>query len=76
MIKRIQAIMLVLLLLCGNVFAISSESNYTSSYFSDTSNLEEVKLIDQLYEYGLISGIINPTENRLGVFGPNDLVTY
>ena len=78
MVKRIQQviifILLASLLFCGNVFA-QDTSDYTSPYYSDTSSLEEAELIDRLYEYGFMGGVITPTETKRGRFGPNNVVT-
>lgn len=78
MVKRIQqvvSLLLALLLLCGTALATDNSNNYTSPYYSDTQNLEENIVIDRLYEYGLMDGIIAPQKEELGVFGPNDVVT-
>lgn len=63
MVKRTQqvvSLLLALLLLCGTVLATGNSNNYTSPYYSDTQNLEENIVIDRLYEYGLMDGIIAP----------------
>jgi len=63
MVKRIQQVIIILLLasiLCGTAFAAGKDVDYTSPYYSDTSNLEEQIIIDRLYEYGLMDGIIAP----------------
>ena len=79
MVKRIQqavCLLLALLLLCGIAFAAGDNSNYTSPYYSDTQNLEENIVIDRLYEYGLMDGIIAPQKDEQGVFSPDDVVTH
>ena len=78
MVKRIQQVIIILLLasiLCGTAFAAGKDVDYTSPYYSDTSNLEEQIIIDRLYEYGLMDGIIAPQKEERGVFGSEDVVT-
>lgn len=79
MVKRIlrviNIILLLLLLLNTLTYAIES-NNYTSPYYSDTSKLEDAQIIDYLYEEGLMDGLIQPKEGKLGIFGPYDAVTY
>lgn len=79
MVKRIlrviNIILLLLLLLNTLAYAIESD-NYTSPYYSDTSKLEDAQIIDYLYEEGLMDGLIQPKEGKLGIFGPYDAVTY
>lgn len=79
MVKRIQQVLIIILILAllpfNAVYAANDDDNYTSLYYSDTSELEEVRIIDSLYEYGLMDGIIPPTDKEKGVFIANDYVT-
>jgi hypothetical protein len=79
MVKRIQQVLIIILILAllpfNTVYAANDDDNYTSLYYSDTSELEEVRIIDSLYEYGLMDGIIQPTDEEKGVFVANDYVT-
>ena len=79
MVKRIQQVLIIILILAllpfNAVYAASDDNNYTSLYYSDTSELEEVRIIDSLYEYGLMDGIISPTDEEKGVFIADDYVT-
>lgn len=78
MVKRIQQVLIVILILAllpFSAYAASDDSNYTSLYYSDTQELEEVRIIDSLYEYGLMDGIIQPTDEERGVFIADDYVT-
>jgi len=61
-IKRLCLFFIIVLLLTTNIFAVSDD--YTSPYYSDTSNLEEAKIIDKLYEYGLMNGILLPKDGK------------
>jgi len=78
MVKRILQGLLILVILVSVLspaaFA-ANKTDYTSPYYSDTSNLKEVEIIDKLYEYGLMGGVIPPTDNSLGMFLPDDAVT-
>lgn len=78
MVKRIQQVLIVILILAllpFSAYAANDDSNYTSLYYSDTQELEEVRIIDSLYEYGLMDGIIQPTDEERGIFIANDYVT-
>lgn len=78
MVKRFQYILIYLILA---IFILSSYINattyndYTSPYYSDTINLKEIRIIDQLYEYGLMEGILSPQEDKQGIFAPEDGIT-
>lgn len=79
MVKRIQQVLIIILILAllpfNVVYATTDDDNYTSLYYSDTSELEEVRIIDSLYEYGLMDGIIQPTDEEKGVFIADDYIT-
>lgn len=78
MVKRILQGLLILVILISVLSPAALAANktdYTSPYYSDTSNLKEVEIIDKLYEYGLMGGVIPSTDNGLGMFLPDDAVT-
>lgn len=79
MVKRIQQVLIIILILAllplNVVYATNNDDNYTSPYYSDTQGLEEVRIIDSLYEYGLMNGVIQPTDKERGVFIASDYVT-
>lgn len=75
-ILRVTSIVLLLSLFLSYPICAIENNDYTSPYYSDTSELEEVQIIDYLYEQGLMDGLMSPRKNRLGIFGPYDVITY
>jgi hypothetical protein len=75
-ILRVTSIVLLLSLFLSYPICAIENNDYISPYYSDTSELEEVQIIDYLYEQGLMDGLMSPRKNRLGIFGPYDVITY
>ena len=78
MVKRIQYILIYLILslfILSNFINATDYNYYISPYYSDTIDLEENKIIDQLYELGLMEGILSPQKDKQGIFAPEDGIT-
>lgn len=81
-IKRLTSLILALFLLITlstQFFAAEPENKlniYSSKYYSDLNNYDwAASAADNLYEYGILGGGVNPSNIRYGTFNPNSKIT-